>query len=233
MIRKYKKIVLSAILASAFITPTASAKLFTEDTINQQLIQMESPAEDMLDELENKNTDKLKQQFTKISNAMDELNRINRERNSADALSRKIALQNSWFNLVSVEITEMDDLSALASVINQFSGQLIVTTQFEHEYGRKIAWMDYLGRELLILNKYPSTIVSNEALIKTRKSDLYAAWQSIKTIISDRKDGAGLTHKVDTVIQAIMTETNAKELIALSEKELDLVDNIEEYFHIE
>ncbi len=30
-----------------------------------------------------------------------------------------------------------------------------------------------------------------------------------------------------------MTETNAKELIALSEKELDLVDNIEEYFHIE
>ncbi len=200
MIRKYKKIVLSAILASAFITPTASAKLFTEDTINQQLIQMESPAEDMLDELENKNTDKLKQQFTKISNAMDELNRINRERNSADALSRKIALQNSWFNLVSVEITEMDDLSALASVINQFSGQLIVTTQFEHEYGRKIAWMDYLGRELLILNKYPSTIVSNEALIKTRKSDLYAAWQNIKTIISDRKDGAGLTHTVDTVI---------------------------------
>lgn len=233
MIREYKKFVLSVILGTAFIAPAASAKSFAEDTINQQLIQMESPAEDMLDELENKNTDKLKQQFTKISKAMDKLNRIDRQRNSADALSRKIALQNAWFNLVSVEIAEMDDLSALASVINQFSGQLIVTTQFEHEYGRKVAWMDYLGRELLIFNKYPSAIVNNEALIKTRKAELYATWQNIKTIISNRKDGTELIHKVDPVIQAIMVETKTEELIALSEEELELVDNIEEYFQIE
>jgi len=233
MIREYKKFVLLAILGTASITPTASAKMLTEGTINQQLIQMESPAEDMLDEIDNKDTYKLKQQFTRIYKSMSELNRINRQRNSADELSRKIALQNSWFNLVSVEIAEMDDLPALASVINQFSGQLIVTTQFEHEYGKKIAWMDYLGRELLILNKYPSTIINNEALIKTRKADLHTTWQNIKTIISGKNDGAELIHKVDPVIQAIMIETKSGKLIALSEKELDLVDNIEEYFHIE
>ncbi len=233
MIRKYKKFVLSAILGTAFIAPVTSAKPLAEDTINQQLIQMESPAEDMLDEIDNKNNDKFKQQFTKISRAMSELNRINRERNSADALSRGIALQNAWFNLVSVEVAEMDDLPALASAINQFSGQLIVTTQFKHEYGRKIAWMDYLGRELLILNEYPSTIINNEALIKTRKAELYTTWQNIKMIISERNNGTELIHKVDPVIQAIMIEIKAGKLIALSEKELDLVDNIEEYFHIQ
>jgi len=233
MIRKYKTFVLSAILGTAFIAPAASAKSFAEDTINQQLIQMEAPAEDMLDELENKNTDKLKQQFTNISMAMEKLNRINRERHSADALSREIALQNAWFNLVSVEIAEMDDLSALASVINQFSGQLIVTTQFRHEYERNIAWMDYLGRELLILNKYPSDIVNNEALIKIRKAELTTTWQSIKTIISERKDGAQLIHKVNPVIQAIMLEKKTGKLIALAEEELELVDNIEEYFQID
>jgi len=163
---------------------------------------------------------------------MSELNQINLKRNKSDSLSREIALQNSWFNLVSIEINEMDDISALASIINQFSGQLIITTEFKYQYEKNVAWMDYLGRELLILNKYPSGNIKNKALIEIRKVDLKATWDKVKAIILNKRNNVALIQKVDTVIHKIMNETDADKLIALSKKELEQVDSVEEYFHI-
>jgi hypothetical protein len=233
MIKIYRRFILTAIIGSAFIASSVDAKLLAEDRINQQLVMMESPVEDMLEGMENGNTDKLKLQFKDISKAMNELNKINTKRDSADVLSREISLQNSWFNLISLEIAEMDDLPALAFVTNQFSGQLVMATRFDHEYEKDIAWMDYLGRELLILNKYPSAAVNSEVLIKIRKAELNATWNNIRTIVSARNDGASLIRRVDTVMQQIMNETEAVKLVNLSNQALELVDKIESYFHID
>ncbi len=224
------KYITSTVLGVVLMSSIADAKTMSENMINQRLVQMESPVEDMLDDINNENN--LKLQFKKISDVMIELNKLNTNRNITDNLSRKIALQNSWFKLISVEITEMDDLSALASVINQFSGQLIISTHFDHEYSKEIAWMDYLGRELLILSKYPSNIVNNETLIEIRKTDLNATWNNIKTIIVSKQNGDALIKKVDSVISQLTGEEKTEKLITLSTKELALVDDIEKYFHV-
>ncbi len=232
MISEYKQFVLYAILGTAIISPAVNAQTIKINTINQQFIQMESPIEDMLEEIGNKNDKKLRKYYKEIRNRMSELNQINLKRNKSDSLSREIALQNSWFNLVSIEINEMDDISALASIINQFSGQLIITTEFKYQYEKNVAWMDYLGRELLILNKYPSGNIKNKTLIEIRKADLKATWDKVKAIILSKRNNVALIQKVDTVIHKIMNETDADKLIALSEKELEQVDSVEEYFHI-
>ncbi len=56
---------------------------------------MESPVEDMFDEINNEYN--LKFHLKKISGVMTKLNKFNADRNIADALSRKLALQKSWF----------------------------------------------------------------------------------------------------------------------------------------
>jgi len=162
--------------------------------------------------------------------SMQQLNDIPTKDNEQD---RQVALQNSWFDLVSLEMEELDDFPALANAINQFSGQLIITTDFDHGYQKDIAWMDYLGRELLLLNKFPSESTHHAALIKVRKAELNKTWNSLKLLLDHQQGGDAIVSKVDPAIQLLLKATDIGKLVSLSMTELDLVDDIESFFHID
>lgn len=232
MINRCRKMLLSTILGTVCVAPMVFATPMDENTITQTLIKMESPAEDMLDAMDAKDMNKLNQLYNKLNVTMFKLNQLTTTENIPAKQSREIALQNSWFYLISLEMKELDDFAALTYDINQFSGQLIIATRFKYDYDKNVAWMDYLGREILLLNKYPSDSGNHEILIKIRKIDLQKTWNKLKTLIAKRKNRSSLIHKVDPVIHSIMVESRPDKLVALSVKELDLVDNIEEYFHI-
>jgi len=160
---------------------------------------------------------------------MQEVNKLPNKNNFED---RQIAMLNSWFDMISLEMKEADDLPALANAVNQFSGQLIISTNFKHSYQKDIAWMDYLGRELLLLNQYPSESTHHEALIKVRKHELSKIWESIKYLLNEH-NGMSLANNIDPTIQSMLEESDANKLVTLSKKELDLVDDIESFFHID
>ena len=207
----------------------AHAAFISDKTITQTLMKMESASEDMLDAIGSKNLKKLHilNHDLRVS-----INRLNRLKTNGHAQGRDIALLNSWFDLISLEMKEADDFPALSNAINQFSGQLIVATHFEYEYRKDIAWMDYLGRELLLLNEYPSESAHHGALIQVRKAELQTTWNRIKTVASRKKGGNMLIQKVNPTIQSILKEANTSTLVSLSKKELSLVDDIETFFHI-
>ena len=100
MINIHKNYTLLAFLGTIFINPAFGATISVEDKINQQLIQMESPAEDILEELNDPIS--LKRHYKTISNAMIKLNTLNSNRELNDGLSKNIAIQNSWFSLISI-----------------------------------------------------------------------------------------------------------------------------------
>lgn len=230
MINIHKKYTLLAFLGTIFINPAFAATISVENEINQQLIQMESPAEDMFEELNEPTV--LNRHYKTISKAMNNLNELNSNRDLIDNLSKNIAIQNSWFLLISIEMEEMDDLPALAYAVNQFSGQLIISTQYESGIEKNISWMDYLGRELLILNEYPSDEIDNKNLIVLRKNDLQSTWNSIKVTLLKKENGGLLAQKVDPLIHKIVSETDKGLLVTLAQEELEIVDSIEEFFHI-
>jgi hypothetical protein len=190
---------------------------------------MESPAEDMLDMISSKQVGKLKPLYKKLGLNMARLNQLNATCASSTQ-SKNIALQNSWFDLVSLEMKEMDDLPALAYAVNQFSGQLIMTTEFKHAYERNIAWMDYLGREIMWLSKRSGSAAS---LIRTRKTDLQKTWATIKPLLTKNKNGIAIIHQVDPVIHHLMIEKRPDRLIVLAQQEQELVDKIEVFFHLD
>jgi len=229
MINISKKVIFVSILVtggaifSAFSMPMANMQLMGT------LTAMESPAEDMLDAIDSKNTHKLHSLYHKLKISMEELNNLPTKNNTQ---GRKLAMLNSWFDLISLEMDEMDDFSALANAINQFSGQLIIATEFDYAYQKDVAWMDYLGRELLLLNKYSTKSAHHEALLSVRKAELNETWESIKFLLNEQ-GGRTLVKKVDPTIQLMLEESDPDKLVRLSMTELDLVDDIESFFHID
>jgi len=228
MINISKKNILALILVTGFAIPSAYSKPIMNTQTVHTLVAMESPAEDMLDAIDSKNMGKMQSLYHTLSISMVELNHSPAKDNIQD---RKFAMLNSWFDLISLEMEEMDDFPALANAINQFSGQLIVATKFEHPYQKDIAWMDYLGRELLLLNKFPSKSTHHEALLTIRKAELNRTWETIKLLLN-KQDGRALIKKVEPTIQSILSESDPSKLAKLSTKELDLVDDIETFFHM-
>ncbi len=224
------KTIVALIICTGALIQSAHAQSMENIHVMHVLTSMESPAEDMLDAIDEKDINKLNVLYHKISIAIEKFNTLPV---NGEAEGRQRAMLNSWFNLIALEMKEMDDLPALANVINQFSGQLIVATKFEHAYQKDIAWMDYLGRELLLLNTYPSKSTHAKALIQVRKTELNKTWKSIKLLLATRQGGSILIKKVDPTIQSILHESEASKLITLSTKELDMVDDIESFFHIE
>jgi len=225
-----KKTLMIAVIGIGFCMPSAYAASHVDhNTAEYQLMKMESPAEDMLDAIDHKDKKKLQELYQELSASMKNLNQLP----VVDVVQgRSIALQNSWFDLIALEMVEADDMPALANAINQFSGQLIVSTNFKHAYQKDVAWMDYLGRELMLLNKYPSSSPNHQAMIQVRKHALQSTWKRVEAIAAQEKGGKALIKKVSPTLNAIMHESDAKKLTSLSEKELDLVDNIEAFFHL-
>jgi len=229
MLNTSKKVVFASILITGVAILSAYSKPMSNMQLMHTLTVMESPAEDMLDAIDGKDMRKLHSLYHKLDISMEKLNNLPTKNNIQD---RQIAMLNSWFDLISLEMAEMDDFPALANAINQFSGQLIVATEFDHSYQKEIAWMDYLGREILLMNKYPSTSVHHEALLSVRKAELNETWDSLKFLLNEQ-GGRTLVKKVGPTIQSMLEESDPDKLVILSTKELGLVDDIESFFHID
>ncbi|WP_018293646.1 hypothetical protein [Mariprofundus ferrooxydans] len=220
-------------IGGAISSICAAALPSDKSQLSQLLINMESPAEDMIEAIDIKKIQKLNKLYHELDADMKTLNRIIETDHADDEQRHEIGLLNSWFDQITLELNEMDDLPALANAINQFSGQLILTTRFEHGYRKNIAWMDYLGREFLLLNKQASHSPNHQALLSARRADLQATWRSVKTAIGTDAGGVALVQQVDPVIDGLMTESRQDKLVMLAAKELDLVDDIEAWFHID
>ncbi len=124
----------------------------------------------------------------------------------------------------------MDDLPALSYAVNQFSGELVIMTPFEHLYQKDTAWMDYLGSDLLLLSKNEKN--ANPDLITIRKTELQKTWMRVRMTLMKNKQNKSLVVKIDDLINHLMQETDNKKLGSMAQKELELVDEIENALQI-
>jgi len=124
----------------------------------------------------------------------------------------------------------MDDLPALSYAVNQFSGELVIMTPFEHLYQKDTAWMYYLGSDLLLLSKNEKN--ANPDLITIRKTELQKTWMRVRMTLMKNKQNKSLVVKIDDLINHLMQETDNKKLGSMAQKELELVDEIENALQI-
>ena len=232
MENKTIKIVL-IIFALSFSQASLIAQTQNSKKIGKIFVNMESHSEDMLDAIAAKNMKQLNNLYSHVKEEMKALNQANEEQIGFNLLTEKqtksLAMENAWFSLITLEMKEKDDLPALANAVNQFSGELIILTNYKKNYRTDVAWLDYLGREIMLLNQnYPN----EPGLISIRKNDLQKTWRRIRIDLRNNKKNLALISKTDLLISNIMKSSNSKELVKLAKQELDIVDEIEKAFNI-
>ncbi len=222
------------ILSILGFTAALHAQNKSADMAAKLLHQMESPAEDMLDAIVAKDFKKINKLFLELKQKMQELNQLNKKQQNfsilTEAQTKELAIENSWFSLITLELKEMDDLPALSYAVNQFSGELVIMTPFEHLYQKDTAWMDYLGSDLLLLSKNEKN--ANPDLITIRKTELQKTWMRVRMTLMKNKQNKSLVMKIDDLINHLMQETDNKKLGSMAQKELELVDEIENALQI-
>mgnify|MGYP000510049567 CR=1 FL=1 len=123
MIKTVKKVICVAVLSAGCAIPQVYAESAVGDSaITKILLNMESSAEDMLEAIDNKDMHKLNGLYLELAASMTRMNDVSASAHIGDDQRRAFGLQNSWFDLISLELNEMDDFPALANAINQFSG---------------------------------------------------------------------------------------------------------------
>jgi hypothetical protein len=187
----------------------------------------------MLDAIAAKDMKQLSTLYSHVQEEMNALNKANEEQNGTSLFSERqrksLAMENAWFGLISLEMKEEDDFPAMANAVNQFTGELIILTNYKKNYRTDVAWLDYLGREILLLNKnYPS----EQRLISIRKNDLQRTWKRTRSVLQNNSKNIALISKTNRLISNILKSNNSKKLVKLAQKELDVVDEIEKALNI-
>jgi hypothetical protein len=214
------------ILVATIILINPSAFCKTHRSMHAILNTLESNSEDMIEVLLDNNIKKSKKYFNKMTMNMHDLNAQKIRRKMSNEQLKKLSLANSWFSLISLEIAEADDIPALENAINQLTSCVILLKSPQHQYEQDIAWMDYLGREMLLLNKnYPQ---ESSHLISLRKKALTNTWNSLKYVLNKSNKNKKVVDAMNKIVNAIINKTDSASLIILGEKCLDQVDEVEQ-----
>jgi hypothetical protein len=89
----------------------------------------------------------------------------------------------------------------------------------------EVAWMDYLGREVVLLAALPK----DHGLLGQRVSELQEVWASLREEVRARK-GLKTAEEMDRVMAALKKGAPRAEMKQYGNRVLDLVDELEALF---
>lgn len=112
-----------------------------------------------------------------------------------------------------------------AIAANQLSASIIRFENYPTLRERDTAWLDYLGRELLLLNK--KNPEANAELLDVRRAELANTWQRIHIDLIKNFRNKPIVMQGDRLVGEIENERKSAQTIKLSNQLLDFVDKIE------
>ncbi len=113
-----------------------------------------------------------------------------------------------------------------AITANQITALLIdAQSHYAHRVPLEIAWMDYLGREIVLLAQYPD----DKLTLRHRITELEDTWTKIEGSVNEH-NGSAVSLKVDAEISKLMVTESRPETITYANRILDLVDELENLY---
>jgi len=185
---------------------------------------MEGNAEDIVDAALTRSAPATQKLYRK---ARDELKQLH---NHMDRLpfderrSRELVIAYSWLRVIAIDLKQHAWIGT-AIAANQLSASIIRFTNYPTLRERDIAWMGYLGRELLLLSKEDPKV--NAELLNVRRADLANTWQRVSKDLIKNFRNKTLVMRGDRLIGKIKKEHEPAQTIKLSSQLLDFVDRVE------
>ncbi len=203
--------------------PLAAAN---EDTIGVRatLLTIEDNAEHMVDTALAQDVASSQVLFKSIQKNMDQLHQSMTKAPFNERKSRELLMSYSWLRVIAVDVKQHAWIGA-AIAANQLSASMIRFINYPTLRQRDTAWMDYLTRELILLNMESTS--ENTQLLKVRLSDMLETWKRIrKSLIEKSFRNKTLVIQVDTMIHTLETSKGSDTIITAKQL-LNFVGKIE------
>jgi hypothetical protein len=129
------------------------------------------------------------------------------------------------FELQNLTTARRDPIQA-ALAANQVTALFIdLQSYYRQAAPPEIAWMDYLGREVVLLSKVPNSY----GLLKNRTAELAATWEKLKPGVQVRKgqQGPAVAAQVSQTVAALQKGGTNAQVAQDGQRILDLVDQLE------
>lgn len=138
--------------------------------------------------------------------------------------TRELFTSYSWMRLIDINMRQKAWTGA-AIAANQMTGEIIRFTDFPDDTQRDVAWMDYLGRDVMLLCM--EDMQGNLQTIDRRRSELSETWKRVREeLIKDFRNKT-LVLQGDLLIDNMRKSGDSKELIGLGRDEHDFVHRIQ------
>ena len=117
------------------------------------------------------------------------------------------------------------DLPRAALAVNELTLAITPLQSFRAMKDRDVALLDYLGREVVLLNRLPGE--AGSATLKARRAAVAATWKRRRVGFAANPAARGTVTAMDRCVGQIQTGGNAAAQIAAGNRLLELVDELE------
>ncbi len=188
------------------------------------LVAMKGTAEDMVDTALTKSAPATQKLYRKVHHELSRLHSHIDRLPFNERRSRELVMAYSWLRVIAIDLKQHAWIGT-AIAANQLSASIIRFTNYPTLRKRDTAWLDYLGRELLLLSKENPRV--NAELLNVRRTDLASTWQRVgKDLIKNFRNKT-LVMRGDRLVGEIEKEHEPAQTIKLSGQLLDFVKQIE------
>jgi len=185
---------------------------------------MANQAEALIDNLLQKNQAGAEQHYNALKSDLDQLHGIAEKMNFNERRTRELFTAYSWMRLTAIDMRSKAWTGA-AIAANQMSGEIIRFTDFANLTMRDVAWMNYLGMDVMLLSM--EDMQGNQQTIDLRRDELRETWKRVREdLIKDFRNKT-LVMRGDQIVGSMHEADKSNEVISLAKEELAFVDDIE------
>jgi len=211
-------------LGITMVTPAIVCADESGGNINTVLTIIEGHAEDMVDAALARDRRATLKLHKEIQGELGQLHRLAAQQPFDERRSRELVMAYSWLRVIAIDVKQ-GTWVGVAIAANQLDGSIIRFAQFPTLRKRDIAWLDYLGRELLLLTM--ENPKANAELLAIRRSELADTWHRVKRDLIKNFRNKTLLMQGDDIVTKIEHGYNTARSINLARQWLDYVDHLE------
>lgn len=166
---------------------------------NNSLIETEQMAENLVDTFVHNDFGTAEKTVAAIRGRFRDMHKELASKPFNERKERELAMMHAWLRIIVVAIHNRSGIGG-AIAANQLTAALMRNRDFPDTAQSSIAWLDYLGREIVLLNMEDPQ--ANANLLALRRNDITMTWNHLRDmlLLKDFRNKS-ITMNVDHLVQ--------------------------------
>lgn len=178
---------------------------------NTPIMQAEEITENLVDSFVHKDFKTAAKQVSAIRKQFREMHKQLAHSPFNERRERELAMMHAWVRVIAVAIRNRSSIGG-AIAANQLTAALMRNQDFPDTVKSSIAWLDYLGREIVLLNMEDPK--ANANLLAIRRNEISSTWNHLRNLLLKDFRNKTVTMSVDHLVEHLDTHLDPANQIA-------------------